>query len=179
MKRIQLALATLLVLAVPAFAQHHEEGGGDRGSHESFHPVAPKSGPKAFQGTPHQVEPTRTYSDREGHPNAPHVDAGRTWVGHDSGRDDTRYHMDRPFEHGRFEGGFGREHMWRLGGGGPSRFWFNNWYWMVSPVDIGFCDGWFWDSDEIVIYPDPDHDGWYLAYNTRLGTYVHVEYLGA
>lgn len=171
MKALQLAFATLLVLAVPAFAQHHEGGGG------GAHPSIPKSGPRPTV-TPHPVEQNRNYSDKAGHPNVPHVD-GKTWVGHDTGRDDARYHVDHPFEHGRFMGGFGRGHVWRLGGGGPNRFWFNNWYWMVAPADIAFCDGWLWDSDQIVIYEDPDHPGWYLAYNVRLGTYVHVEYLGA
>lgn len=170
-KVIQLALAALLVLAIPTYAQHKEAAGGS-------HPPIPAHGPKAYKGAPHAAEPNRNYSDQPGHPNVPHVD-GKTWVGHDTGRGDKNYQLAEPFAHGHFTGGLGRDHVWRLAGGGPSRFWFDGWYWEVAPADIAFCSEWLWDSDDIVIYPDPDHDGWYLAYNVRLGTYVHVEYLGA
>jgi hypothetical protein len=131
------------------------------------------------------AEPNRNYNNKAGQPNVPHVDHSKsiigsrnTWVGHDTGRGDANYHVDHPFEHGRYTGGFGNGHVWHLGGGGPNRFWFNGWYWNVAAYDLAFCDGWLWDSDDIVIYPDPDHDGWYLAYNVRLGTYVHVMYMG-
>jgi hypothetical protein len=169
MKFIQLALATLLVFSVPvAFAQHKEAA-----------PKAPPArGPAPVKSANvHPVEPSRNYSDKAGHPNVPHVD-GKTWVGHDTGKGDARYHVDHPWAHGQFTGGFGPGHVWHLGGGGPGRFWFNGWYWDVAATDIAFCDGWLWDSDQIIIYEDPDHIGWYLAYNVRLGTYVHVEYLG-
>ncbi|HWG21382.1 MAG TPA: hypothetical protein VG225_12700 [Terracidiphilus sp.] len=174
MKTLRFALAAaVLVAAVPVFAQQHHE-------QRPATPRAPSHGPQPYHGTPRapQQDHNRNYSDRPGHPNAPHVDNGRRWVGHDTGRDDPHYRVERPFEHGRFDGGFGPSHRWRMRGGGPERFWFNNWYWSVAPYDMAFVSGWNWDGDDVVIYEDPDHPGWYLAYNTRLGTYVHVMYMG-
>jgi hypothetical protein len=170
MKAYLSILALALVATLPAVAQHGAEHAAPR---------PPSQGPSAFHGTPHAPEDHRNYSDKAGHPNVPHVDKGNKWVGHDTGADDPHYHLDHPFEHGRFTGGFGPDHRWRLGGGGPGRFWFGGFFFDVAPYDIGYCDGWNWDGDDIILYDDPDHIGWYLAYNVRLGTYVHVEYLGA
>jgi hypothetical protein len=163
------ALAALIVFAVPAFAQHQQDNGK--------HPTPPAHGPAPYHGTPGSVGNDRKYNDQQGHPNAPHVD-GNKWVGHDTGPNDPRYHLTNPWKHGHFSGGFGPSHVWHLAGGSPSRFTFNGWNWTVAHADVGFCSDWLWSSDEIIIYDDPDHIGWYLAYNVRLGTYVHVMFLG-
>jgi hypothetical protein len=169
----------LFVYGVPAFAQH--DGGGHPGGgggHRVGGGFIPPHGPAASHGRPEPRGDHPSFRDGDGHPNAPHVHSDGRWIGHDTGRDDRHYHLDHPWEHGRFNGGFGRGHVFRLEGGGPGRFRFGGFFFGVAPYDLAFANDWLWDSDQIVIYEDPDHVGWYLAYNVRLGTYVHVEYFG-
>jgi hypothetical protein len=179
MKPLFTCLAVASLLSFPVLAQHpgggHAEGGHSSPGGQGMH-TPPARGPQPYHGAPQQHQ-DRHFADQAGHPDVPHVDGNR-WVGHDYGRNNAHYHLDQPWEHGHWSGGFGPAHRWRLGGGGPNRFWFNNWYWSVAPYDLGYVNGWLWDSDDIVIYEDPDDPGWYLAYNSRLGTYAHVQYLG-
>lgn len=181
MRIAQIALATLLVSALPLFAQHGRDNGRghgrEHGQSEAAQHKAPDRGPGAYYGRSHEYERRHDFRDRRGHPTVPHVD-GNVWVGHDTGRDDDRYRVERPWEHGHFAGGFGPRFVWRLAGGGPGRFWFHGWFWSVAPYDAAYCGSWMWGSDPIVIYDDPDHPGWYLAYNQRLGPYIHVMYMG-
>ena len=155
---------------------------------EVGHGYIPARGPEPARGPSHPAQPpSRTpqskaqpnYSDRAGHPEAPHVHANTgQWVGHDTGKDDARYKLDHPWEHGHFPRSIGRSYVYRIEGGNRERFWFQGFYFSVAPDDYDDCADWNWVSDDIVLYPDPDHDGWYLAYNVRLGTYVHIMYLG-
>jgi hypothetical protein len=187
MKKVIGVFAAVLTLSVPLAAQEKEHGdrqGTNRGYipprgpapvRENRHVAAPQA-PAQAPGQSRQEH--RNFSDREGHPNVPHVHPVGEWVGHDSGRDDAHYHVDRRWEHGHFTGGFGRSHVFHIEGGNRERFWFGGFAFGLALYDYDFASDWRWNDDQIAIYEDPDHEGWYLAYNVRLGSYVHVQYLG-
>lgn len=189
-KLIGIASAAFFLCSMSVFAQQHPAA--RPAAHPAAHPQARPEpqvghGYVPAHGPTHVSKPAPpahasqgghnpTFDDRAGHPTAPHVHPSTgQWVG--SGPS-THYHLDHPWEHGHFPGQVGRSYVYRLVGGGPSRFQFGAFFWSVAPYDVDYCGDWLWDSDDIVIYADPDNVGWYLAYNVRLGTYVHVMYLG-
>ena len=184
------AISIVLLFASAALAQPGEHRGGFGG----HFPSGPPHGPTPMPAPPpqptrvapppqtHVVPPPPMQQRREPIPieRRPHVEPEGRWVGHEGGRDDDRYRMSRPWPRGRFAGPIGRGHVYRLHGWDAPRhrFWFGNAFFLVAPYDWDYVDDWNWDADDVVLYEDPDHPGWYLAYNTRLGTYAHVEYEG-
>lgn len=50
--------------------------------------------------------------------------------------------------------------------------------WVVASYDLDRCRDWQWDRDQVYVYDDDHHPGWYLLFNARLGRYVHVEFSG-
>ncbi|MEO8449094.1 MAG: hypothetical protein ABI647_04845 [Gemmatimonadota bacterium] len=207
MRHIVLAVTVTILVPALAAAQargaDHPAGGqpAQRGQQRAQRPVqrprpaahpeeqpvgggyVPPHGPPTGRARPATVPAAtgrggRTFGDRANHPDAPHVHRDNIWIGHNSGRNDIHYHLDHPWEHGRFIGGIGPRFVWRLHGGGVDRFQIGGFFFQVAPYDYDYCSDWLWDSDDIVLYDDPDHLGWYVAYNVRLGTDCHVMYLG-
>jgi len=99
-------------------------------------------------------------------------------------RDDRVYRSSPEYRVGYgWRGGFshdyiGPRHVWRLEGGNRDRFYFRGFYFRVVAYDYPAASDWYWDRDNVIIYDDPDNAGCYLAFNTRLGTYIHVVFEG-
>lgn len=170
--------------APPPAPPEPQVGGGhipSRGPTRSAEPARTRSA-RPNPESPPAAQPDQTragrFADRPGHPVEPHVDANNDrWIGH-TGRRDENYRLATPWAHGRFPGRIGARTVYRLNGGSVERFGFGGVYFSVAPYDYDICRNWLWDRDDVVLYDDLDHPGYYLAYNVRTGTYCHVEYLG-
>lgn len=101
---------------------------------------------------------------------------------HDRDWDDDERH-DRGlhkgwYKHGRYEG---VRHTWRVRTFEVRRrqvILVDRSTWVIASYDIPRCRDWAWDRDEVYVYDDDRHPGWYLLFNSRLGRYVHVEFFG-
>jgi len=178
-RRLALLAGFVCALSLVALAQERQTA---RPAHEVGHGYIPEHGPTPARASarPAQGGSAHAVRDLPDHPGAPHVHASDgAWIGHDAGRNDPRYHIDHPWAQGHFTLGFGPRFVFRIEGGNRERFWFENSAFQVAAFDYDYVGDWNWQSDDVAIYDDPDHDGWYLAYNPRTGTYVHVLYLGA
>ncbi len=163
--------------AKPTAPARPEVGGGYIPAHGPARTPASKARKSAAPSR--AAQPVQRTADAPGHPVAPHVDVrSGQWVGREAGANDPRFRLARPWEHGHFTGPTGAQYVWRIRSGNAQRFDVGGYYFQVSPYDDVYAADWLWNNDDIVIYPDLDHAGWYLGYNVRLGTYVHVMYLG-
>jgi hypothetical protein len=172
----------VLVLAAATFAQRGRQqqrsAPPQRGNNQVYRgngghiPPPPQARPQGGQPQYHTYQNGRV--DQR-----PHV-SNNQWYGHDD-RNDARFHADRPYEHGRFTN-FGPDHRYRFARFdlGLHRFWLNGGFgFEIFPGDWEYAADWCWTCpDDMVVYEDPDHPGWYLVYNTETGVYVHAQYIG-
>ena len=170
--RFAIPVALALSVAVPVFAQRPEEHHENPRANQGHIPQGPS--PKRDVHAKPEIE------RHEGRVNSiPHVNNDH-WYGHDK-PNDRRYVIAHPFEHGRFEH-FGPSYRYKVlrFDRDHHRFWFPGGFgFEIAAWDWPLAADWCWDcGDDLTVYEDSDHPGWYLLYNIHTGVYVHVQYVG-
>jgi hypothetical protein len=92
--------------------------------------------------------------------------------------DHDRIKPDRAYPYGRYEHVRGEFIARRIDFRTRRVVLYDNSNWVVASYDLDRCRDWEWDRDQVYVYDDDHHPGWYLLFNARLGRYVHVEYFG-
>jgi hypothetical protein len=182
MKRHFTLLVALTVLSVvPLAAQRPEQRqeqrpagrqGGQSRPHANQGHIPPAPAPRAGRS----VEPQRESRDGGRVNSMPHVSHNQ-WYGHDR-PNDSRFRVARPYAGGRFEhiGPSYRYNVSRFDAP-HRRFWLGGFGFEVAAWDWAEASDWCWNcnEDDLVVYDDPDHPGWYLIYNVHTGEYVHAQ----
>jgi hypothetical protein len=150
-------------------------GGGIRSAapREAFHPAIPRE-PTARTG----VHAAPLFEPNHPATTVPYV-RNDQWYGH-AAADDPRFNLARPFPAGRFALS-GPSHVYSLSRVdlGARRIWLPGGQFEIEDSDWAVTSPWCWTCDQFVVYVDPDHAGWYLIYDVRMGEYVHAQFLGA
>jgi len=182
--RSLLLLGAGILLGTTGVRAQHPAGGHPEAQHSQPRADMPRANQGRIPPPPAHRETSHGDPEVEHHVNGKinetqHV-SNDHWYGHDR-PDDKRFHLDHPFEHGRFEhfGPSYRYHVERFDRD-HHRLWLpGGFYFQVAEWDWPICADWCWDcGDDFVVYEDPDHSGWYMLYNVHTGVYVHVSYLG-
>jgi hypothetical protein len=153
--------------------ESHEQGHQNppRANQGRIPPAPPKANGQSFKR-----EEERRQNGSVDH--TPHVNNDH-WYGHDA-PNDRRFHVDHPFEHSRFEH-FGPSYRYSVMRIDQEhhRFWLSGGFsFHIAAWDWPLAADWCWDcGDDLVVYRDPDHIGWYLLYNIHTGVYVHATFL--
>lgn len=102
---------------------------------------------------------------------APQVHSNDKCIGRDSGRSGSHYHADHSWEHGRITAGLGRSHVFRLAEGTGKVQWFLPSALPHTTMALAITGSGIQIRSRFI---RTRTDGWWLARNVRLGTYVHV-----
>jgi hypothetical protein len=177
---LAITTAALMALSVPSQASAQAGRGRGMGGmgrsatpRGAFQPAIPR-GPVARDG----AHAAPMFESNRPVTTAPYV-RNDQWYGH-AALGDSRLRLASPFQYGRF-GLSGPSHVYNLNRVdlGTRRIWLPGGQFEIEDNDWAVTAPWCWTCDQFVVYDDPDHAGWYLVYDVRMGEYVHAQFLGA